>query len=125
MRGANAFEIGNCALSSEILFRVYNRKLCAVLLNAGIELGELENEVIQSTPQVIANLPYQNADAQGGWHVEGADQQETVRGIRLEFDANGSFVLPERLGQTLPQIDKVFLCPRYSFERAIEYMRER
>jgi hypothetical protein len=48
-----------------------------------------------------------------------------VRGIRLELNGDGIFVLPERIGESLPQITKVFLCSHYSLERAVEYMRER
>src|ERR1700730_7241190 len=43
MSGVDAFEPTSLCVSNEVLWRVYNRKLCAILCSAGIEYGEFEN----------------------------------------------------------------------------------
>jgi hypothetical protein len=119
MRGVHSYE-PRLAVRVETTWLVFNRKLCAILRDAGIELCELENEVIERPPEVVADLPDQNWNPHGGGSLR--DKRDIVRRFRIELDDNGIFVLlPESLKPSV-EIRKVFSCPVYSFESAVEYV---
>jgi hypothetical protein len=48
---------------------------------------------------------------------------EIVRRIGIELGDKNIMVHPIKPGNPLPKIGKVFLCPSYTFERAIEAVR--
>jgi len=83
----------------EVLFRVYNWKLRAVLRNAGVQTSECKNQIIKGTSQIVANLSYKNSDPHfkkgfGGWA-----KPDWVRGIRIELDDNSIRLLPQNLNE--------------------------
>jgi hypothetical protein len=107
----------------EILWRVYDRKLRALLLDAGIEFGQREDEIIESASKVVTGLANQDSNAH---RYEGASRQrqdEPVRRIGIELRGDGIFLLPKDMREPLPEISKVFLCPHYSFEGGVERVR--
>lgn len=106
----------------ETLFRVFNRKLCGALLDAGIELSEFEYKIVESASQVVGDLPDEYTDNQRWSDAIAHIWNEIVRRIRIELRNEGIFLLYQPFGECKAQISKVFLCPRYSFERAIEYV---
>jgi hypothetical protein len=62
MRGFDAFEVGPTTLSREVLWRVHNRKLRTALLNAGVELGEFEDEIVEGASKVVTDLAEADRD---------------------------------------------------------------
>src|SRR5271156_2123112 len=62
MSGVDAFEKDSLAAPLEVLFRVHNRKLGAALLNAGIEPGEFENEIVERASEIVAD--FANSDGE-------------------------------------------------------------
>jgi hypothetical protein len=82
--------------------------------------GEFENEIIKGAAEVVTNLADQNSDTQGHKCFGEVASADVVRRILVELDGNGIFLLPANDLNPLPQISKVFVCPPYSFERAIE-----
>jgi hypothetical protein len=122
MSSIETFKVGIYP-SLESLFLVFNRKLSEVLLNAGVTLRELENEVIKSGTQVVTDLPNQNGDTHR--HDEGIwpEDLRVMRGIRIELGDSDIAVEFGQRSEPRPQITKMFFCPDYSFESAIEYVR--
>ena len=126
MAGADAFEPTSLWVSNKIFFRIYNRKLRAALLSAGIEYGQLENEIIESTSEIVTNLPHQNAKlhSREGLGRESEIHDALVRGIRIELKDNGISLFSKGVIGLRLEIKKAFMCPLYSFETAIERVRE-
>lgn len=121
MGKVDAFEVGAPTPSIEILWRVHNRKLRTALCDAGIDLGEFKDEVIQGAPEVVANLPYQDADA----HSEEcfrreADIYDAVRWLRIEIEGDSIRLALENASNLNLQFRKVFACPPFSLEAAIK-----
>ncbi len=50
MSGVYAFENGGLAASVEILFRIHNRKLRAILFEAGIDPSQFVDKIVKGTP---------------------------------------------------------------------------
>jgi hypothetical protein len=120
MGGVDSFEVG-LSPSSETLGRTFNRKLCAVLLAAGIELGECENEIVESASQIVTSLPNQNSDAHCYESLAWQERSWTsLRELRIELQSDRILLQTQSLGDFPFQINKVFICPPYSFESAIE-----
>jgi hypothetical protein len=108
---------------NELLFRAYDRKLRALLRDAGIVFGKREDEIIKSAPEVVANLSDQNANPHRHKRIGQMRDYESVRRIRVELWADGIFLLPDDMRDATPEITKVFLCPHYSFQRGVERVR--
>lgn len=121
MAGVDAFEEGCCASSLEIIFRVHNRKLRAALFSAGIQLGQLEDEIIQGTSEVVTNLAHQDPHAHPEecfrWPTEIYD---AVRRIRIEIKRDGICLSPENASDFGIKLRKVFVCPPFSLEAAVK-----
>jgi len=115
----NSFE-PSLGPSRELLWAIYNRKLRSLLLEAGIVLGECEDEIIKGAPKVIANLSDQNANPHRHKCIGRRSEYESVGRIRVELRDDGIFLLPENMSKAMPEIIKVFLCPHYSFQRGVE-----
>jgi hypothetical protein len=99
----------------------HNRKLRAVLLNAGIELGEFEDEVVQGASKVIEDFAYKDAEP----HIEKGfrrerDLYDVMWGIRIELNADAVSLLHQHSLNATFEVSKVFVCPLHSFEAAIE-----
>ena len=54
----------------ELLFRIYDRKLCAIYDLLGIKAGQLINQVIQGGSQILHNLSDKSADSWWGREVK-------------------------------------------------------
>ena len=126
MAGVDAFEATSLCVPNKVLFRVHNRKLRAALLGAGIEYGQFENKIIESTSEVVTNLPHQNAELHSVESLSGKREirDALVRGIRIELKDNGIGLFSKGVVGLRHEIKKVFVCPLYSFETAIERVRE-
>jgi hypothetical protein len=112
----------NASLKS--IFMVFNRKLSVVLRRAGIELGEFENEIIKGSSEVVTNFADKHAEPHVVKSLFGQTPANAVRGIRIEL--NGDSICLSREHEIDPpfEISKVFVCPSYSFEAAIERIKE-
>jgi hypothetical protein len=108
----------------ETPFRVFDRKLRSILSAAGVMSGEFEDEVIECTPQVVANLPDQNPDTHRRHRVIRGRSLEYIGRIRVELANNGIFLSAKQILKPMPEISKMFLCPNYSFEAGIKHMRD-
>ena len=118
MRGVHAAEESKLLYPSlEILLSVFNRKLCPLEVESGIEGGEIKDKIVKSSAQIIANLTNQNADAQRDfWRTKGHNIHDSVRLLRFN-DLSIPLVFKEL---NLPfELLKMFACPRQAFERMI------
>jgi len=84
--------------------------------------GEFEDQIIESAPEIVANLANQDSDAHPDTCFDGRDKFECMRRIRVELWDDCILLMPEGVADSLPQISKVFFCPPYSFESAIEFV---
>jgi len=123
MCGIDALEVTRLNPTVEALFVICKRKLRIALLNAGIELGELEDEIVESASEVVGDLANQHADRQRRTNALAHIRDEIVRGLRVELRDNGILLFYEPIGEVVTQISKCFLCPRYPYDRAVEYVR--
>ena len=105
----------------EVLFSVFDRKLCSLWGVSRVKAGKGKDEVLQRGAKVIADLSNKDAELRGDrdWRHREADQ---IRSIRVEIGETDLFVrLPERFN--LPfQISKVFSCPTNPLESAVKQM---
>lgn len=109
----------------ELIGAVHNRKLRELLGRAEVKFGEFENEIFQRSTQVIANLADQDGNAHRGGDVNfrrfAADVLPT---LGLEMSDRGLGLFPLKGDDQLPQIGKVFCCPKDPLRSSIERMRE-
>jgi hypothetical protein len=120
MVGIHSFE-PRLGTPLKVIFSVFDRELRAALRGAGIQLCEFEDEIIESRPQIVANLADQDRDShrREDWY----DNLDIVRRFRIKLNDNGLFIfLPESFKPSI-EIIKMFSCPIYSFESAVEYVR--
>jgi hypothetical protein len=109
------------AVRPETIFAIFNQELCAGLGDARIKLGEFKDEVVKGGSEVATDFADQDGDPYGSGNRR--DNFNIIRRFCLELSDNGIFVfLPESLKPSV-EVRKVFSCPVYSFERAIEYIR--
>lgn len=106
----------------KVLFPVYDRKLRAVLSNAGVMFGEFKDEIIEGAPKIVTNFTDQDSYSHGYKRICGTHEFEIVRRIRIELGDNFIFLLPQCMDYPLPQISNVFVCPPHAFKAAIELM---
>jgi hypothetical protein len=107
----------------EDLWFVFNRKLRSALWIAGIELGELKDEIVEGASQVVANFTDKDRHTCGGYGARGAVEIEIMGRIGIELREKEIFCFGPHPVYSGFQIHKVFICPPYSLERAIEYVR--
>jgi hypothetical protein len=127
MNIADASEVG-FAPSLESRVRILNWELSAVLRSAGIEDGQFVNEVIQSTPKVIDDLPHKNRHVDRNFAFRSHDLKREVSGFnhwpRIDlYSVFGDFVLAvSESDENTFQVDQVFHCPLAPTLSSIERM---
>jgi hypothetical protein len=125
MREVDTFEPTSLCVPNEILCRVHDRKLRALLFLAGIEFSEFKNEIIEGTPEVVTNLAHECAEPstrEGLWG--GADIYRAMRRVWIEIERNGVSLFLKDDGYFPLKFSKVFFCPAYSFEAAVKRILE-
>ena len=108
----------------ESLFRVFDRKLCSVLRAARIQFGEFKDEIIEGASEIVTNFTDKNPDTHGHKSLSENSKYRIVRRIRIELNGNRILLLPSDCLNSFLQISKVFVCPPYSFETAVERMTQ-
>jgi hypothetical protein len=121
MSGAEAIEPTSFLPPLETLLLVFNRKLGAIDDLTGIENGKFENEVVESRPEIVANLA--DHDAEDGRDFLKLMEEELrfsqMLGITIPFPGNGVFLFfPESFDPTY-KISQVFFCPNRAGDCAI------
>lgn len=71
MRGVDSLEEGLLP-SQEAVWRISDRKLCAVFGTSGVVLGEGIDEVIEGCPEIVDNFPRKDAE-HAWWSALGRD----------------------------------------------------
>ncbi len=119
MRVADASEVG-LAPSLESRWLALNRELSSVLRRAGVEDSQLENEVVQSAPEIVDDLTHQDRDLDGDRALRSSnrDWNERVRGmkrllgkIHLRCVLGDLILSVDEVPDDLFQLRKVFHCP--------------
>jgi hypothetical protein len=110
--------------TSEFIFRAYNGKLRELLLDSGVQFDKFENEVIESGAQIIANFSDKNTKTRACECFSREKWLRIMRGTRVELHRHGFFLKPEDGREPLLKVRQMFLCPSYSFEHAVEYVRD-
>lgn len=122
MRPADTSEAGRYVVC-EFLRRVVNRKLSAVLGDAGVLAGELKDQVVESGSQIVTNLPQDDADDQRrAWKEERGPMMNAVRRVRVEIETNGLKIILPKGGDVPSQLGKMFLCPIDPLKSAVEWV---
>ena len=89
MGGIDAIEHG-VATPNEVLLRVHDRKLRAILRRAGVEFGQFEDEIIQGSSEVVANLSSQCAEAHSGERLAWANNiYDAMRRVWVQIESDG------------------------------------
>src|SRR5229473_1023637 len=109
--------------SLEVLWPIYDRKLCAVLGLSRVVFGESIDKVIKRGPHVVRNLP--DDDAQHERRLGAGEVHEFSRlagRLRFEIQPRGLALFVDKGVTTPPEISKVFLCPIEPSEGVIKRM---
>ena len=123
MSGVDALEPARLNTTIKSLFGVFDGELRHFLLAAGIQLCEFKDEIIERVPEVVCDLADENADDKGRPDTPACVHDLIMRKLWLELKDDSILLFVEPLVDPALQISKVFLCPTYSFERAVEYVR--
>ena len=107
----------------ETLWRVFDRKLRALLRHAGIELCQLEDQVVERTPQIVGDFADKDRDSHGGVSPSGQIDGKTMWRLRLEIGECGLVLLLPHGIDVGFEIRKVFACPIYSCKSASQRVR--
>ncbi len=101
------------------LFLVFDRKLSALNEISRIEPSEFENQIIERRPDVINDLP--NEDAETKIHGEmNLIYDKLLRVIRIGIEGNRIDLFLPSLSDFPYKISKVFFCPTYPRDSAIK-----
>ena len=121
MSGIDTSEPSALLPPREALWIVFDRELRTALYAAGVMACKFEDEVIQRTSEVIANLPDQYAHAHRSAKFAAFDDNlQAVGRFLVELDNEGAHLLVGDGGNPCPQVSKMFFCPYYTLQRAIE-----
>jgi hypothetical protein len=106
----------------EALRRVFDRKLRTVLGVTRVEPREFEDKIIEGSPEIVASLPNQSANPERHGDDFAHSYYDFARVLRIELPRSGVVlrIIPDRNSSL--KLTKVFVCPIYSFKRAIEWM---
>jgi hypothetical protein len=112
-------------LSSELLWRRFDRKLGSLVLDAGVEFGQSRDEIIQRRPEVAADLSDKYANLVGDRNVLkdlpfSDDACLAWRNAEVQLLEDGGLGLcdDERFMKDFKLIE-MFACPIYESESAI------
>ena len=96
----------------EVLWSIFNRELCPLVIQAGVVGGKIKNEIVERSPEVVTNISNDRADA---W-----------RDFRWAEDHHLHMACVELLGLLMCKFEldgfdgpfkliKMFACPRQAF----------
>jgi hypothetical protein len=124
MSGVDAAEPTSGFPMFETLCAVFDRELSSGLFCAGIKSCQSEDEIIERTAQVVTNLPddYANHRRNANDFVSDSPLNMIWR-VRILFNDNGIFIPFAQFKEQPIEFRKVFLCPTYTIESAIEAVR--
>jgi hypothetical protein len=107
----------------KFLWSIVNRKLCALLDDSRIKIGQFKNKIVESRSQIVTNLAEQNTDdGRGPRELEWGPIVSVIRRIRIKVDSNRlKIILPEDIDLPL-QLNKMFLCPIDPLKSTVEWM---
>ncbi len=117
--------------SREALWVIFNRELDTYLRRPGIVLGEFMGEVFKRRPEVVARLADQHAkpERENRLHHHAHDPRSGregevgfIRGIKIELVEQAILLDVFHFPNSTFQVSKVFTCPVYSLESAVERM---
>jgi hypothetical protein len=124
MGGIESLEPTSLNPSLESISRVFDQKLRSLLLDAGrVTPRKLKNKIFERSSKIITNLSNPNSDGHWCEYTNRDHTPDVVQRILLELGENSIVLFPNKNGDALPEIRKVFVCPRYSLKSAVERMR--
>ena len=112
--------------ANESLAGVFDRKLCALYDLLGIQTGQLIDEVIQGTAQIVDNLSNKDADSQG-YRAEFLFRKRVCKYIHdgllrltIENSSSCDYWASQELTDHALKITQVFAAPSDPLVRAIQ-----
>ncbi len=120
-------------LPTEVLFRIYNDKLCVIYDRFGVKAGQLINQVVQSGPKVVNHISDESANSEGSGLVDDArgspDGNSTlspldngIPHVIIQGDTIG-YDLCERRNEGLQGV-QVLVCPVDPLISAIQLVHD-
>ena len=119
MSGIEAFELFLLP-KREALLSVFDNELSAINDLSRVQDGKFVNQVIKRSPEIVADLPYQNGKDEWNAKVLVRADLDFAWSIRIEIPRNRIVLrLPELIDSSY-KLTKVFACPSYAGDSPVQ-----